>query len=256
MAPVKSLRLLSVDAVELDTTGVRGDRRFYLVDGRGELVNTKRVPQLLTVVPSVENGRLALRFPDGEIVEGEVTHLGERVETSFYGRPVVGRIVEGPWHEALSELAGKPVRVARTDREGEGYDRGSGAGASLVSTGSLEAMRTATGSTGPVDARRFRMTIGIDAVEPHVEDGWVGSRVRVGEALVHVREKVGRCSVTTRDPDTGIRDLDTLGALAEYRAEVDTGEPLPFGVWCQVLEPGRVALGDPVEPENVRGAAT
>jgi len=28
---------------------------------------------------------------------------------------------------------------------------------------------------------------------------------------------------------------------------VQTREPLPFGVWCEVVEPGRVAVGDPVE---------
>ena len=54
--------------------------------------------------------------------------------------------------------------------------------------------------------------------------------------------------MTTRDPDTGVRDLDTLGVIAEYRADVVTREPLPFGVWCEVIEPGAVAVGDPVEP--------
>ena len=74
--------------------------------------------------PAVEDGRLILRFPDGSTVEGDVRDSDERIETSFYGRPVAGRIVEGPWSEALSELAGKTVRVARTEREGDGYDRG------------------------------------------------------------------------------------------------------------------------------------
>ncbi len=249
VAPVKSLRLTLVDIIELERTGARGDRRFYLVDDAGALVNAKRVPPLLSVRAALEDGRLTLRFPDGTAVAGVVDELGERVVTSFYGRPVAGRVVEGPWAVALSELAGKPVRVARTEREGDGYDRGPAAGASLVSVGSLEALRAAAGAEGPVDGRRFRMTVGIDATEPHVEDGWVGSRVRVGEAVVLVHEKVGRCSVTTRDPDTGERDLDTLGAIGAYRKDVPTVEPRPFGVWCEVVEPGRVAVGDAVEVE-------
>jgi uncharacterized protein YcbX len=248
VAPVKSMRLASVDAIELETFGVRGDRRFYLVDHEGALANAKRVPELLAVRPAVEDGHLLLRFPEGRSVEGEV-RLGERVETSFYGRPVVGRIVEGPWSEALSELAGKAVRVAQTEREGDGYDRGSSAGASLVSTASLDALRAAAGAgaSSPVDGRRFRMTIGIDGVEAHGEDAWIGERVAVGDAVVLVREKTGRCSVTTRDPDTGVRDLDTLGAIAAYRGDVPTIEPLPFGVWCEVVKPGRVAVGDAIE---------
>jgi len=243
------MRLVLVDAIELDTTGVRGDRRFYLVDEDGALVNAKRVPALLAVQAAAENGRMSLRLPDDTTVEADVV-LGDRIETIFYGRPVVGRVVEGPWSDALSELAGRTIRVARTEREGDGVDRGRVAGATLVSTGSLDALRAAAGVSQPVDGRRFRMTIGIDGVEPHAEDAWIGERVRVGGALVAARAHVGRCAVTTRDPDTGIRDLDTLGVIAEYRADVQTREPLPFGVWCTVVKPGPVAVGDPVEVEQ------
>ena len=192
------------------------------------------------------DGDPLLRFPDGSEVVGDV-ELGERIVTSFFGRPVDGRLVEGPWNDALADYVGRPVRLARTEREGDGVDRGRLAGATLVSTGSLEALRDAAGEDGPVDGRRFRMTIGIEGVEPHGEDGWIGSQVRVGGATVAVREHVGRCAVTTLDPDRGVRDLDTLGTIAAYRGNVQTREPLPFGVWCEVVEPGRVAVGDPVE---------
>jgi uncharacterized protein YcbX len=199
------------------------------------------------VRPEVDDGRLRLRFPDDAVVEGEVAP-GELVETSFYGRPVWGRIVHGPWNDALSELAGKAVRLVRTEREGDGQDCGSKAGATLVSTASLDALAGAAGVNLPVDGRRFRMTIGVDGVEAHAEDTWLGRQVRLGEALVAVRGNVGRCAVTTLDPDRGVRDLDTLGTIAAYRGDVPTSEPLPFGVWCEVVEPGRVAVGDPVEP--------
>jgi uncharacterized protein len=248
VAAVKSLRLASVDAIDLEMTGVRGDRRYYLIDTENALVSAKRLPPLLTVRPAVENGRLLLRFSDGAVIDGNV-ELGERVVTNFYGRPVAGRLVEGPWSEALSELAGKSLRLARTEREGDGHDRGPGAGATLVSTGSLDALRVAAGATEAVDGRRFRMTIGVNGVEPHAEDGWIGERVHVGGAVVVVRDKVGRCAMTTLDPDTGIRDLDTLGAIAAYREDVPSREPLPFGVWCEVVEPGPVAVGDSVEVE-------
>jgi uncharacterized protein YcbX len=192
------------------------------------------------------DGDPLLRFPDGSEVVGDV-ELGERIVTSFFGRPVEGRLVEGPWNDALADYVGRPVRLARTEREGDGVDRGRLAGSTLVSTGSLEALRDAAGEDAPVDGRRFRMTIVIEGVEPHGEDGWIGSQVRVGRATVAVREHVGRCAVTTLDPDRGIRDLDTLGTIAAYRGDVQTREPLPFGVWCEVVESGRVAVGDPVE---------
>jgi uncharacterized protein len=91
------------------------------------------------------------------------------------------------------------------------------------------------------------MTIGIDGIDAHAEDGWLGSHVRVGRAVVLLRGNVGRCAVTTLDPDRGVRDLETLDAIADYRAEVPTSERLPFGVWGEVVEPGRIEVGDAIE---------
>jgi uncharacterized protein YcbX len=58
---------------------------------------------------------------------------------------------------------------------------------------------------------------------------------------------VGRCALTTQNPDTGAPDLDTLKALAAYRQVVETTEPLPFGVYATVAHAGRVRVGDTVE---------
>jgi uncharacterized protein YcbX len=93
------------------------------------------------------------------------------------------------------------------------------------------------------------MLVEIDGVGAHEEDRWVGRRVRIGEALVMVYGHVGRCLVTCRDPDTGIPDLPTLDLLRSYRGQLETTEPLPFGIYGQVLEPGEVRLGDAVLPE-------
>jgi hypothetical protein len=92
------------------------------------------------------------------------------------------------------------------------------------------------------------MTFGVDGIASHAEEEWLGRRVRVGESVLVPRGNVGRCRITTLDPETGVRDLETLDVIADYRADVATTEPLPFGVWCEVVEPGRVAVGDPVEP--------
>ena len=63
------------------------------------------------------------------------------------------------------------------------------------------------------------MNFGLDGLEPHEEDAWIGRRVQVGEAVVVPQGNVGRCAITTQNPDTGVPDLDTLKALAAYRGE-------------------------------------
>ena len=246
-SPVKGLRLALREEAVLERTGIEGDRAFYLVDAEGRLTNAKRAGALLCASAETDGGRLRVRLPDGSVVDGEV-ELGDSVETNFYGRPVQGRVVRGPWAEALSAVAGLPLALVRAEEPGSGLDRGAEAAASLVSTAALEALARVAGVDEPVDGRRFRMNLGVDGITAHEEDGWLGRPVAVGEAVLVPRGNVGRCRVTKLGPETGVPDLDTLDVIADYRAGVETTEPLPFGVWCEVVEPGRVAVGDRAEP--------
>ena len=167
----------------------------------------------------------------------------------FYGYERPARVVEGPYSEALSAATGQPLTLVRMSEEGAGIDRADeGGSVSIQSMAALEAMAAAAGLEAPVDSRRFRMTFTLDGVEAHAEDGWMGRRVRIGDAIVRPGGNIGRCAVTTQDPDTGLRSLDTLRLIAETRGHLLATEPLPFGVWAEVLVAGRVRVGDPVEP--------
>jgi uncharacterized protein YcbX len=225
--------------------GVAGDRRFWLVDADGRLFNNKRNGPLAVIRPSWNEAtkELALTFPDGETVAGTVS-LGEPVDILLYGRPHGSRRVVGPWAAALSSYARQPLTLLWSDRHAT--DRGAIGGViTLVSRGSLVRLGEVAASTGPVDGRRFRMTLELDGLDAHEEDTWIGGSVEVGTAEVVVLGDVGRCVVTSHDPDTGRTDLDTLGALARYRPD-GVSEPLPFGVYAKVQAPGRVAVGDHV----------
>jgi uncharacterized protein YcbX len=79
----------------------------------------------------------------------------------------------------------------------------------------------------------------------HEEDGWIGQRVAIGDAELRISAPVPRCAITTQDPDTGERDLDTLRTIIAYRGLRD-GTDVDFGVWGEVQSPGRIALGDEV----------
>jgi uncharacterized protein len=247
VAPVKGLALVHRDAVRLEPFGVRENRRFHLIGEDGRLLNGKQLAPLVQVTPEwdEDSGTLALRFPDGSVVKDKVA-LGRAVATSFYGkRDVEGRVVVGPWADALSSFVGRPLRLVQPREPGAGLDRGRGA-VSILSTASLERPRRQAGAAEPVDPRRFRMLFGVEGVGPHEEDTWLGRRLRIGEAEVEVQGNVGRCLVTSRDPDTGEPNLPTLDLLAGYRGAVETTEPLPFGVWASVTEAGLVGVGDQV----------
>jgi len=249
IAPVKGLGLVHPDEVELERTGVLANRRFHIIDADGRRYNQIRNGRLVQIRPDYDPQRehLTLTFPDGTVADGDV-QLGAGVTTDFYGRPVAGNLVEGPWSDALSRWSGRPLLLVQS-QPGAAVDRGRGH-ASLISVASLRELARREGRD-EVDGRRFRMLFEVDGLEPHAEDDWVGRRVRIGDALVKIRGEVGRCAITTQNPETGEPDLDTLRAIAGYRrlTKNDAGEAqIPFGVYGEVLAAGRVRVGDTIEP--------
>ena len=243
--PVKGLSLRQLDECQLTEAGVAGDRQFFLVDENDRLVNSKGLGMLQQIVPHYDDQAelLTLAFPDGTTVSNHV-HLNGALDAQFWGTSVHVRVVEGPWGEAISECAGRDLRLVRAP--GPATDRMRSGATTLLGTGSLRAIARLLGVEG-VDGRRFRMNFGVDGLAEHEEDEWLGRRVRIGQAIVVPQGNVGRCAVTTQNPETGEPDLDTLKALAAYRRDVQATEPLPFGVYAAVAEPGRVRLGDPIE---------
>lgn len=246
--PVKGMRVQSPAALEIGPQGVAGDRRFYLIDERGRLMNGKHVGMLPSVgADCADDGRtLTLTLPDGTVVGGTV-ELGDPIDTRFFSRSARARPLLGPWSQALSDHFERPLRLV----EGLGsasLDRGTRGAVSLMSRASLAGLAEVAGEH-QVDARRFRMTVEIDGVGAHEEDAWIGGDIRIGAALVRMHGHVGRCSTTTRHPENGLVDLPVLDLLRSYRGGLETTEPLPFGIYGEVLEGGRVAVGDAVVPE-------
>ena len=242
IAPVRSLGLEHPTEVDVTERGVLEDRRFYLTDDSNRLVDRIIVGRLVQVSAHTnpEATTLRLTFPDGTVIEDEV-ELGDAVETPIHGRTGVGHVVIGPWGEALSPIAGRPITVVRCDRPG-----GTRAGnpTSIISDGSLREL-AANAGLDEVDPRRFRMLIDLEGAKAHEEDTWIGGTIGIGDAVLRVTKPDARCAITTQDPDTGERDLDTLRTLISYRG-LREGKHADFGVLADVAQPGRVRLGDTV----------
>ena len=245
VAPVKGLAQHHPDEITIERTGVPGNRQFLLLDERNRLFSGIRHGRMVTIAAEYRRDpdRLSLHFPDGTVVEDEV-RLGAAEVVDLWDIPRESHVVEGPFSAVLSEFVGKPLRLFRVDAEGGAFDERV---VSLLSEASLGELERRSGHEGPVDGRRFRMLVTVAGVRPHEEDEWIGRRVRLGEAVVTVVETCVRCATTTQNPESGARDLDTLRLIPAYRGFTD-GKHVEFGVYADVEEPGRVRVGNTVEP--------
>lgn len=220
--PVKSLGGERLDAVDLDLRGVVGDRRWAVTDADGRLGSQKnsrrfrRMDGLLDLTAAYDGPVPVVAFPGGQVVRGD----DEQV------------------HAALSEHVGRPVRLTE-ETDTPHHDDGP---LHLVTTASLARLAAVRGR--PVDVRRMRANLVVDAGDgaPVEEDAWTGRRLALGEAVLAVREPMVRC-VTVDLPgadglaaDPGL--LRTLGQVSDTAC----------GLVVDVLRPGRVRVGDRLEP--------
>jgi len=244
VTPVKGTKLHHPEVVQLSECGIEGNRRLFLCDERGDLLSGFDHGQLATVEATIDGTTLTLRMPDGARHEARIDDAGPSVEVVFDQRRVSGRFVAPELADVFSTFVGRPVRLVRADREGDGPDVHR---LTVVGNASVEHLARGGGHDGGLDVRRFRMNFELDGCAPYEEDTWGGRHVRVGGAVIEVLGQVPRCRVTEQAPVTGVKDWDTLRQIARQRSRMDGGG-LPFGVYAEVVEPGLVAVGDAVAP--------
>lgn len=245
VTPVRGLALHHPDSVELGAHGVIDDRRYSLLTEDGRLFDGTKLGPLVQVRARLETDpeRLTLTLPSGEAVAADV-QLGEPIQPLIHDRRFAARTVTGPWAEALSAYAGRRLQLIRSERRAGEADR---IAVSIVSDASVDELARRGNGATPLDARRFRMLMQVAGARPHQEDEWVGSDVGIGEVVVRVTRPVARCVITTQDPSTGHADFPTLRAIAAYRGMRD-GRKIDFGVYADVVTPGRVSVGDRLVP--------
>lgn len=216
--PVKSLSGETLSEARFDARGVVGDRWWAVLDPDGKLGSGKssrrfrRMPGLLELTAEYDGDAPLVTFPDGR------------------------RLRPGPeLDEALSWHVGRRVALGQ-EAEVSHFDDGP---VHLVTTSAVRAVEAVHGAA--VDARRFRANLLLeDDGNDSDEDGWLGARLAVGEALLEVVQPMPRC-VMVDQPQVGV-DVDDGGLLRTIATHRDND----FGRLLRVVHPGRFRLGDEV----------
>lgn len=89
------------------------------------------------------------------------------------------------------------------------------------------------------DVRRLRPNLVIGGVDGLDEFSWAGGELHVGEAVIGLDSRRGRCPMTTVDPDSLERDPEVLRDIGRR-----FGGRLALN--ATVVRAGRIAVGDPV----------
>jgi uncharacterized protein YcbX len=202
--PVKSLRGTPLEDALVTDLGIEGDRLVQAMRPGGRVFTARTHPAMLGLQGGLD-------------AEGAPTIDGVR------------------WDDPAALASVRAVTEADAELvyyDGAGPQRFDVLPISLATDGGVAAVG--------VDGRRFRANVYLEGVPGLTERDWVGREVRIGEAIVGVRQVRGRCVMTTFDPDTLEQDI---GVLQKIVWELGGRTALD----CYVVRPGVVRVGDAAE---------
>ena len=181
-----------------------------------------KAPQLMAISAEMDGDTVTLRHP-------------ERPDLSF--RPDEEGDVFLEWVKPLMPAdRAASARIVRVP--GRGMTDSDYPSISLCNLASHRAVEQKLGTD--LSPLRWRGNIWLDGLPLWEEFDWPGREVQIGDAVFAIRERITRCLATTANPDTGLRDADTLGALSNWGHQ-------DFGVYAEVVQGGTIRLEDKVQ---------
>lgn len=221
--PVKSMGAEALDEVDVSWHGLAGDRRWAFIRNG---VTRSGFPWLTLR----DRGDMAHYCPS--LVEPAQPDKSRTVVRTPSG--VTLDIIDS----TLAAELGPGVQVIKQDRGI--FDTFP---LSLITTQTITRLGEMVGAR--LDVQRFRPNLLVEAADEttFAEDAWVGRVLRIGGLRMRVDKRDGRCLVITIDPKTTERSPEILRAVTQDRQGC-------LGVYGSTVEPGRVAVNDPVVIES------
>ena len=187
-------------------------------------------PALQAIDAQVEeaSGRVTFRHPDRPEITIDPEDPADRARFTAWAGPVTN-----PDRPQPARLVRAPEQ-AMTDTDFPSV--------SLINLASHAQVEGQLGQ--PISPLRWRGNILFDGFEAWAEMDWPGRTLRLGAIEMEVVEPIVRCMATTANPETGLRDADTLGAL-----KAGWGHQI-CGVYGRVTRGGPLTEGDQIEVLN------
>jgi len=275
--PVKSMLGEELDATDVSSSGLAGDRAYALIDAAtGKVVSAKN-PRLWPNIlgcrarflepPHAGGGPPPVRItlPTGASVTSDEPDA-DTVLSDFLGRKVRlartappdftidqyhpdvdeldsagnrGTMVEARIGSAFFAEIGQPSPVL----EGSFFDLFP---LSVLSTSTLARLRELAPQSR-IDERRFRMNVIVNTAGwGFVENSWLDHRLMIGDVDIDVMQPDPRCVMTTLAQQDLPRDTNVLRTLARHNMIVAGSDGLSpcAGVYAVVAKPGNFRRGD------------
>ena len=194
----------------VEARGLRGDRRWMIVDADGRFVTARKHPRLVLIRARFDGTGLVLDAPDmPSLAPRRRRRSGSRIGATIWSdrvdavaaepRPTPGSaaISDSPRASCTWTRMHRGRSIPAYSRSGDEVSFADGFPLLLISAGRA---RRAQRASWPRRCRcsRFRPNLVVAGMPAHAEDGW--RSIRIGEVEFDVVKPCTRCVLTTVDP--------------------------------------------------------
>ncbi len=250
--PIKSLGGISVTEALVEERGFRYDRRWMLVDKKGDFVTQRQYPQLALLQVVLSETQLEV-FSKGDSSQRIAFDLDlvsdQELQVSIWGDEVLARVVSAEVSRWLSDFLQMELDLVvmpeSTERkmdpryavQGESVSFADGMPYVMIGQASLDDLNQRLNE--PVRMDRFRPNMVFSGGEAYAEDQF--KQLQIGEVGFQVVKPCGRCVLITVNQQTAEQSKEPLATLASYRT---VNNKVYFGQNAVALAPGIVRVGD------------
>lgn len=253
--PIKSIKGISLEASHVDKAGLRGDRRYMLVEPNGKCMTARTHPELTLVkAKPLQRGAWRLSHPAtrSDYILDPAAFPDKYEGVVVWDNTVNGqRVLEGAdvW---FSDIVDENVKLIYFGDKSERYTSrrpespvafADGYPFLLTTRASLlELNRTCPEQ---IEMAQFRPNLVIRGGAPFEEDRW--KRLKIGDVEFENIKPCIRCIFTTLNPTTAERmpKGEPLKTLGKFRLLDNKG--ITFGINMIALNTGKIHIDDTVE---------
>lgn len=253
--PIKSLGAISLQKAVVEREGLRGDRRFMLVDAAGKFITQRTRPELTRFTLSESDHGFMVKDSVAGFAKELIWEppLGDLISVEIWEDQLLAYEVEDGWSDWFSAALSQEVKLVRISMENPRamdtkYQTDPAKNTSfadslpllLISSGSYSALEERMEES--FDHLRFRPNIVVDVLEPFVEDTW--AEIKLGKVTLSGAKPCARCPLINVNPLSGESDKVILKTLASFRT---INHKVYFGQQFVPSSLGKIQLGMEVQ---------
>jgi uncharacterized protein len=253
--PIKSTAGFSVPSAEVQARGLKGDRRWMVVDQNHKFMTQRKLAKMALIQVQPEPDCLKLAAPGMASIAVPVPAADQaRIRVEVWGDicdAITADETASRWFSEFLDVSCQlvympddsirlvnPTYAVQPDRDHVSF--ADSFPVLLTSEASLQDLNRRLEE--PIPMNRFRPNFVISGCDAFAEDTW--QKIRIGSLIFHVVKGCDRCIVPSIDQTTGIKTKEPLPTLATYRLREGK---IYFGQNLLPETLGMVSVGDRVE---------